>query len=325
MKKIKIGFIGAGDISVLHAQAIGQIPDAELVGLWNITDDLAEEKCHLFNCKKYSTAEALVNDPEIDAIFVLTALEAHHKYTLMALDAGKHVYVEKPVGVTVREIEDMKRAAVQVGKICMPGHNYIYEPGIKRARDLLASGKLGDLVSIYVLYNIQHPEIVAARLPGVIRQILTHHAYITLFLAGKPDKVTAMKSTIHYDNIEQEDLAMAILKMENGALVHLCASFAADDHAGDPWTMMVKLIGTKGATRYSYRDWVENTPAQVHSQTYSAYPYTILNADQYFIEECLCRKQEPLSALDDAITAQKIIEAIEQSIEQERTIRLGSD
>lgn len=325
MKKIKIGFIGAGDISVLHAQAIGQIPDAELVGLWNITDDLAEEKCHLFNCKKYSTAEALVNDPEIDAIFVLTALEAHHKYTLMALDAGKHVYVEKPVGVTVREIEDMKRAAVQVGKICMPGHNYIYEPGIKRARDLLASGKLGDLVSIYVLYNIQHPEIVAARLPGVIRQILTHHAYITLFLAGKPDKVTAMKSTIHYENIEQEDLAMATLKMENGALVHLCASFAADDHAGDPWTMMVKLIGTKGATRYSYRDWVENTPAQVHSQTYSAYPYTILNADQYFIEECLCRKQEPLSALDDAITAQKIIEAIEQSIEQERTIRLGSD
>lgn len=322
MNNINVGFIGAGDISVLHAQAIRDIPGAELVGLWNISDDLADEKCQWFGCRKYPSAEALAGDPDIDAIFVLTSLEAHHQYVLLALNAGKHVYVEKPVGATIQEIEEMRIVADQMGKVCMPGHNYIYEAGVTRAKELLNQGKLGDLVALYVLYNIQHPEEVAARFPGVIRQILTHHAYITLYLAGVPEKVSAMKSTIHYENISQEDLAMATLKMKNGALVHLCASFAADDHAGDPWTMMIKLIGTKGATRYSYRDWVENTPAQVHSQTYSAYPYTILNADRYFIEECLRSGKTPLSTLDDAITAQRIIEAIELSIAGEQVITI---
>ncbi|MCB0687288.1 MAG: Gfo/Idh/MocA family oxidoreductase [Saprospiraceae bacterium] len=322
MRDLTIGFIGAGDISVLHAEAIAQIPFARLKGLWNITDDLANEKCRLFNCHKYPTAESLVNDPEIDAVFILTVLESHHKYTLMALHAGKHVYVEKPVGMTVAEIEEMALAAEAAGKVCMPGHNYIYEPGVVRTKELLHSGKLGHLVSLYVLYNIQHPEIVAARMPGVIRQILTHHAYITLFLAGEPWKVSAMKSTIHYEIITQEDLAMATLKMKNGALVHLCASFAADDHAGDPWTMMIKAIGTKGATRYSYRDWVENIPAQVHSQTYSAYPYTILNADQYFLENCIRRNEEPHSTLEDAIIAQKMVEAVEVSISEERVVTI---
>jgi len=322
MNKVRVGFIGAGDISVLHAEAIKNIEKAELVGLWNVTPELAHEKCASFGCKLYPTAEALVNDPDIDAVFVLTILEAHHKYATMALKAGKHVFVEKPVGVDLVELEDMRTLANDRKLVCMPGHNYIYEPGVNRARDLIDAEKLGKLCSIYVMYNIHHPEVVAARYPGVIRQILTHHAYITLYLGGMVEKVTAMKSVIHYDEIPQEDLAMVTMKMENGALAHLCASFASDDHAGDPWTMMIKVIGTKGATRFSYRDWVENTPAQVHSQTYSAYPYTILNADRYFIEECILRNRQPLSTMDHAIISQKIIEAVEQSVDEERHVYL---
>ena len=266
----------------------------------------------------------MVADPEVDAVFVLTNLETHHKYALLAIEAGKSVFVEKPVGVTIAEIRDMQAAASQAGVICMPGHNYIYEAGIRRAKDLIESGRLGDLVSIYVMYNIEHAEEVAAKYPGVIRQILTHHAYISLYLAGKPIEVSAMKSMIHYEELTREDLAMVNMRMESGALVHWCASYAADDHAGDPWTMMVKVIGTKGATRYSYRDWVENTPGIVHSQTYSAYPYTIENIDRYFIEDCLGKGKEPLSTLEDAIAAQQIIEAIELSVAEGRHVKLDS-
>lgn len=322
MAIIKIGFIGAGDISLLHAEAIELCSNATLIGLWNITNDLAQEKSELFGCKIYASAEALVNDAELDAVFILTALEAHHKYVMLALEAGKHVFVEKPVGVTIAEIEAMKQAAAKRNLICMPGHNYIYESGVRRAKELIEKEKLGKLVSIYILYNIQHPEEVAARYPGVIRQILTHHSYILLYLAGQPESLNAMKSVIHYDEITQEDLAMVNLKMQNGAIAHFCASFAADDHAGDPWTMMIKVIGTKGATRFSYRDWVENTPGTVHSQTYSAYPYSIHNIDRYFIEECILRKEQPLSTLDDAITAQKIIEGIELAISEKREVEI---
>ncbi len=322
MRKINVAFIGAGDISLLHAEALKNIENVNLKGLWNITDDLADEKCKLFGCDKYDSVEELIQDQDIEAVFILTALEAHFKYAKMVLEAGKHVFIEKPVGVNTSEIQLLRDLAISKGLICMPGHNYIYENSVIRAKELLESGKLGKLVSLYVMYNIQHPEKVAARYPGVIKQIMTHHAYITLFLAGMPEKISAMKSVVHYEKITQEDLAMATLKMKNGALTHLCASFAADDHAGDPWTVMIKIIGTLGATRYSYRDWVENTPATVHAQTYSAYPYTILNIDKYFIEECLRRGKKPLSTMHDALLTQQMVDAIEKAAQEDRVVTI---
>ena len=86
---------------------------------------------------------------------------------------------------------------------------------------------------------------------------------------------------------------------------------------------MIKLIGTKGATRYSYRDWVENTPAVVHSQTYSAYPYTIRETGKHFLERVIGQGEQPLSTLDDAITCMKMIEACEASVSENRHLPIN--
>lgn len=322
MKTTGIAFLGAGDVSSLHAEGVRQCADAKLVGLWNRSPDRGAERAAQFGCKTYSSAEALVSDPEVDAVSVLTNLETHLQYALLAIRAGKHVLVEKPAGNSVQEIEQMKTAADKAGVLCVPVHNYIYEPGINRTRELLQQGKLGTLVSLYILYNIHHPERVTIRYPGVIRQILTHHAYMTLYLAGEPASLSALKSTLNDGTVPQENLAMVTMKMKSGALAHLCASFASDDHSGDPWTFLVKVIGTKGATRFSYRDWVENKPAVVHSQTYSAYPYSIRNTVAHFIERCIRHGDAPLSNIGDAITCQRIIEACEASVAEKRHIRV---
>jgi predicted dehydrogenase len=317
---IKVGFIGAGDISLLHSEGVYSAENAELTGIWNRTREKAEEKSKLFNCRVFDSVEDLIKS--VDVVYVLTNMETHHQYARQAIDAGKHVLVEKPTAVTIDEIEDLKKAASEKGVQVAPVHNYIYEPSVTRAKDLIESGKIGDLVSLYVLYNIHHPESVAARYPGVIRQILTHHAYCTLYLVGQPNKISCMKATVNDGTVPQENIAMVTMKMKNNALSHLCASFAADDHAGDPWTFMIKVVGTKGATRYSYRDWVENTPAVVHSQTYSAYPYTIRSMGKHFLEQVVGKGEKPLSTLDDASTCMKIIEACEQSVSEERHITL---
>ena len=319
---IKVGFIGAGDIAYLHGEGVQQAEGATLVGIWNRTRSKAEEKATLFNCKIFSSPEELIE--AVDAVYVLTNMETHHTYAKMAIEAGKHVLVEKPTAVTISEIEDLIAAAEKNSVKVAPVHNYIYEPSVLRAKEMIDSGKIGDLVSLYVLYNIHHPEEVAARYPGVIRQILTHHAYCSLYLVGQPEMISCMKSTINDGSVPQENIAMVTMKMKNQALSHLCASFASDDHAGDPWTFMIKLIGTKGATRYSYRDWVENTPAVVHSQTYSAYPYTIRETGKHFLERVIGHGEEPLSTLDDAITCMKMIEACELSVSEGRHILIDS-
>lgn len=319
---IGIAFMGAGDVSPLHADAVKRCPDAELVGLWNRSPETGRAKASDFGCRSYETPEQLLADPAVEAVSVLTNLETHLQYVKMALEAGKKVLVEKPVGVTIDEINTMSEIAARTGLTCMPGHNYIYEDSIIRSKELIEGGHLGKLVAVYVMYHIHHPEAVAARYPGVIRQILTHNAYVLLYLAGRPRQLSAMKATLHYDEIPQEDIAMVNLTMKNGALAHFCASFAADDHSADPWTMMVKVIGTEGSTRYSYRDWVELKPAVVHSQTYTAYRGSIINEVAHFAK--VCRGEAvPLSTLEDAVDAQRIIEGAEESIASGRTIDLA--
>lgn len=319
---INVGFIGAGDIAILHSRAIAKTHGAKLLGLWNRSQDRAAQRSKEFGCKNYPTPEALVSDPDIDAVFVLTDLGTHLKYTKLALEHGKHVLVEKPVGESVAQIEEMKALAEKKGVVVLPGHNYIYEGSMQRTKELVENGDLGKIISAYVMYNIHHTEEVAMRYPGVVRQILTHHSYILLYLVGKPVELSAIKASLHYKEYTEEDIAMVQMRLHNGALAHFCASYAADDHAGDPWTVMVKVIGTAGSTRYSYRDHVENKPGLVHSQTYTAYHGSVMNEVRHFLVDCLRFGVKPLSTLEDAITAQKMIEAAEKSIAEKRMVSL---
>ena len=322
MAELSVGFLGAGDVADLHADAIMSCPGARLHGIWNRTPGRAQRKAEQYDCRSYETAAELVQDPTIDAVFVLTNLETHREYAELAMKHGKHVLVEKPAGCNLEEIASMRDVAREHKVQCVPVHNYIYEPSVERTRDLIDRRQLGKLVSVHVLYNIHHPESVAARYPGVIRQIMTHHAYILLYLAGDPKTVVAMKATVNDGSVEQENLAVATLQMQNGAIAHLHASFAADDHSGDPWTCLIKVIGTEGATRFSYRDWVENKRAQVHSHTYCAYPFSIERTVHHFLTQCVGNGQPPLSSMQDAYDAQRIIEGCEASIAEQRIIEL---
>lgn len=318
-----IGFIGAGDIFTYHAPGIRECAGVKSIGLFDTSPKRARAMAQQFGLEKFNSAEELVSDPRIDAVLVLTPLETHFQNVKLALEAGKHVLVEKPVGVTVAEIEQMKKLADERNLICMPGHNNIYHPAVEEMKRLIDKGELGQLSSVYILYNIHHPEEVAEKYPGVIRQVGTHHAYTLLHLAGLPRSVQAMKQVQHYQQYREEDIFMANLEMENGALAHLEVSFTADDHSSDPWSLYVKVIGTEGSARFSHNDWVVNKKGIVHSHTYVAYPQTIKNEDAHFIA-CIKGKKQPLSTLDDAIAAQKIIEGIEQAIETSRTVTIDS-
>jgi len=322
MNKIGVGFIGAGDIANLHAEAINNMEGAELIGLWNRTATTGVAKAEIFGCTTFSSVADLLADERIDAVFILTNMETHCEYTIMAAEAGKHILVEKPAASSIEELKRMQNAIHSAGVKCMPVHNYIYEDGIKRAKDMIESGKIGDVTQFYMMYNIHHSDEIRARYPGVIRQILTHNSYTMLYLAGQPKTVSCLKHTVDTTLAPQENVAMATVQMENGSLSHLCASFANDDHAGDPWSCIIKVMGTKGSTRYSYRDWVINDRNGAHSQTYQCYPESIKNTATHFIENVIRNGEAPLSSIEDAITCQQIIEACEKSVEEGKHIEL---
>eukprot|EP01062_Namystynia_karyoxenos_P040664 TRINITY_DN29633_c0_g1_i1.p1 TRINITY_DN29633_c0_g1~~TRINITY_DN29633_c0_g1_i1.p1 ORF type:complete len:362 (+),score=98.80 TRINITY_DN29633_c0_g1_i1:78-1163(+) len=332
-RPVRVGFIGTGDISNLHAAALRKIEGAELRGVWNrpncpIVRDPAA-KAREYGCELFPSAESLVQSPEIDCVFVLTNYESHLQFAKLAMEAGKPVLVEKPAARGVAEIQELIDTSGRTGVPCMPVHNYVYEPSLWRTQELVRSGQYGPITSLHILYNIYHPEDVCARLPGIIRQIGTHHCYLALYLlAGEvPESVSAFRSLIREGDkgtAPQENIAAINIRCRGGALVHLEMSFAADDHSSDAWSYYIKAIGTRGAARYSHNDWIinERTPPKIHSHTYVPYPHTISACDEYFLRQVVAGGAGPLSTLQDALTCQRILDAAERSCDEGVHVRL---
>ncbi len=317
--EIGVGFIGAGSVFPYHLAGMLACEGAKPIGLYDKDQQTGIQEAEKYGLKRFESAEELVSDPEVQAVLVLTPLEDHFPNVKLALHADKHVLVEKPVGVSVAEIQRMKILAQRRNLVCMPGHNNIYHPNVVKMKESIESGRLGQLSEIYLMYNIFHPEETAKKYPGVIKQVGSHHAYTLLYLAGLPKSIAAMKTVQHYQEYKKEDIFMAIVKMRSNALAHLSVNFAADDHSTDPWSLIIKVLGFKGTSRFSHNDEVVNEPGIVHSHTYVAYPDSIIEEDKYFINCIRDKSKQPLSTLDDAIRVQKILRCIEKAAYTGRT------
>lgn len=119
-----IGIIGCGKISqVRHIPEYLANPDARIVGLFDNNMERAAELAQKIGAKAYDTLDALLADPEIDAVSVCVANVAHCEVTVKALRAGKHVLCEKPMAITIEECELMVKTAEECGRKLMIGQN----------------------------------------------------------------------------------------------------------------------------------------------------------------------------------------------------------
>ena len=191
---IGVGFLGAGDISILHAKAVAKVPGAKLVGLWNRSQDRAIARAADFGCKNYATPEDLVNDPAIDAVFVLTNLESHLDYTKLALNAGKHVLVEKAIALTTADADAMLAAAAKSGKLLMVAHVLPYFPEFAFAAEAVRGGRYGKLLGAHLTRVISRPDWSAdigdaAKTGGPAVDLHVHDTHFIGLICGVPQEV----------------------------------------------------------------------------------------------------------------------------------------
>ena len=312
--EIGIAFIGTGGVAHMHAAAVKQLPQARLVGAYSRNPENVTAFADRFGSRRYGALDELLEDPSVDVVSVLTPVPQHVSLSLKCLEAGKHVLVEKPVGQTAEEIHKLKSAAERADRICMPVHNYIYSPPIRRAKELIAQGKLGKLSSLWMFYNQKHP--ADSGRPDVLwRELHVHHAYVTLFLAGRPTRVGALASNIHFDDKASNDQGMILCELPDGVIANLWGSFGVDDKTSSPWTVVYKVLGTEGGITHSWNDCYYGDTS-VPGWDLAGYRDSFLFVYEYLLTRCLEKGDPPLSTLDDALDALRLIEATEESIEK---------
>jgi predicted dehydrogenase len=152
-RKLRIGVLGAGAISqAAHFEACRKAKNASLYAICDVAEDLLERVAAIHTPEKsYSDYDAMLADPEVDAVIVAIADQFHVPMALKALQAGKHVLVEKPMGVTVEECEELRDAAGTSGLVVQVGTEKRFDEGIAFARDFI-HGEMGEMISLKAWY-----------------------------------------------------------------------------------------------------------------------------------------------------------------------------
>ena len=317
-----LAMVGAGRVSENHHSAISESADRlKLVGLYDRNEAVAAQRSEDWGVRTYESLDATLADPSIDAVLVLTHVDSHLDIARHVLAAGKHVFVEKPVGRDPEEISGVAAEAEARGLVVMPGHNYAYIPEFERMNRLTQNGDLGDIRALFITYVIQHPEEVARDYSGILEEVMIHHTYLAVSLLGMPRRVVAGAPTTGWMEHPEEDQAWMTLDY-GSATVHAFASFAVDDMSNSPWTFIVKILGTRGTAALDWRTAIFNRPLGTLSTAIVPYEESYRNELLAFYE-AIRGGGGIVSPFRDAAIAAKITLAANESRASGRFVTLA--
>ncbi len=152
-KRLRVGVLGAGPIAqAAHFESCTKAVNAELYAICDVADDLRERMVITHGAQKsYNDYDRMLADPEVDAVIIATADAFHVPASLRALQVGKHVLCEKPVGITVEESLELKAAVEKSGKVFQVGHMKRFDAGLQAAKSFIDI-EMGDLVALKAWY-----------------------------------------------------------------------------------------------------------------------------------------------------------------------------
>lgn len=271
MRELGIGLIGTGFMGKTHALAfgnvraiMGDVPGPKLAVLCDTPLEKAQEMAAQFGFERATDDWiTVVNDPLVDIVSITTPNHLHHQMALAAIDAGKHVYCEKPLSLTVDQAQEMADAATKAGVKTMVGYNYIKNPAFTHAQALIAAGEIGEIVHFrgWVDEDYQaDPDLhwtwrgkIANAGLGALGDLGCHLISMAYGIVGPIDSLIADMQTIHKTRplpdgngqaeVENEDIASALVRFKSGAHGSLSTSRSA---WGRKNRLAWEVHGTKG-------------------------------------------------------------------------------
>ncbi len=239
MERIGVGIIGAGSIARAHVSAYQQFADrCRVVAVADVFPDKAHDFARQIGegVHAYGDPEQLLNNQDVHLVSICTPPFAHASLAISALQAGKHVWVEKPLAASLAECDRIIEQAERSGKVLAGVFQNRYRPEYRRAHYLLHSGALGRLVLAKAdclwwrgrnYYELWWRGTWERECGGVTINHAIHLIDALLWLVGEPvASVFAEMDTFTHD-VEVEDLSCAVLRFQSGAIGSLVSTVSA--------------------------------------------------------------------------------------------------
>lgn len=261
-----VGIIGAGRVSRDHVYAVKNIPGLQLIGVADTDESRATGFAQQHQCAAYTDHRDLLARDDVDLILAGVPHWLHAQLSINALNAGKHVMVEKPMAMTLEECEAMMEAADKNGVQLMVGHTQHFFSANIAAKNLIDSGKIGEIVLAtqtwykpFGLPTRQSWMLDRAKGGGMLMMNVAHMMDCLLWFIGS--EVVAVKGSVTNKIVRQkaDDSIIALIQFANevyATVVHSCSK--CPEHPPEQW-LTGEITGTEGSIKtipYQGKAWL---------------------------------------------------------------------
>jgi predicted dehydrogenase len=273
---IRVAVVGLGYWGPNLVRNLHEVLEAEVAVACDLRQEALATLARRYPAVPQTTNyEEILGDPTVDAVVVATPVSTHYELALAALNAGKHVLVEKPLAASSGEALELVETAADLGLVLMPGHTFLYSPPVRMIRDVMASGELGEVYFIStsrVNLGIHQPDV------SVVWDLGPHDFSILRYWLGElPSTVAAMTRDCVTPNIPDV------------AFIHLAFGSGAISHVELAWLAPSKLRRTTivGSQKMVVYDDTSNEPVRIFDsgadlqdpQTFGEYQLTYRTGD----------------------------------------------
>ena len=327
---MRIGLLGVGRLGAAHAVTLRGLRGVDDIRIYDTDPARAKQVAAEVHATAVDTIDAALRD--VDAAVIVTPTNTHAPIIRRCLDAGIATFCEKPIAIGIAETKDIVAHVARTKGLLQIGFQRRFDAGYRRAKEELASGKLGPVYSFVMVScdRLPPPDAYVATSGGQFKDQLIHDFDITHYLFGRVAEVTATGSTLgapQYEAMNDVSTSAVILKMDGGALGLLTAM--RHNEAG--YDIHVEIHAAKDTLaigidpRTPWRSVEGDAPALAGPP----YPsFFVRFADAYkaelahFLEFARGRADNPCTAAD-ALEALRVAEAAGRSWRERRTVKVS--
>lgn len=332
--KIRFGVIGAGRIGKVHIEnLVNRIPDAEVLSFVEVIPEEREKIAARYHIPKASSDfKEVIKDPAIDAIAICTPTETHYPIILEAAAAGKHVFCEKPLDLSIDKIKKINLEAEKHGIKLMVAFNRRFDPNFLKVHNLVKAGKIGEphVLRITSRDPAPPPEEYIRSSGGLFLDMTIHDFDMARYLIDSPIIEVYVQGRVLIDPVFERagdiDTAVVVLSYENGAI----GTIDNSRQAVYGYDQRVEVFGAEGMVtvknntedNHIYMNRTGVSTALPLNFFMERYTESYLGEMQAFIQSLQNDTQPPVTG-EDGLKAVQIGLAANKSLKEGRPVKLS--
>lgn len=322
--KVRFGIIGVGDFGIMHIETLKQNPEAEIVAICCRTASRLKYLCSKYDIPKwYTDVDELVNDKNIDAVIVATGEDTHFLFTEKAIQAGKHVLLEKPICLNANEAKKILTLDQGTKLHILPGHILRYDPSYNKIYHLLQDEKnYGEILSIRAKRNVPISRFALHSRTHPVFMALAHDIDMITWLTGsRVRKVYGLEKRTKPE-FKNPDIVFGLAEMENGVVCNLETQWKLPDEYGQYLDTEMVIITSKGQIKLNCpgnilssisNGNIENYDMTLWPEVNGKLTGALVNEDQHMIDLVLGRTNQQVVTVAEAVNGIEFCELLIRS------------